>query len=125
MNIEDKEGLYARFHCVIRPKGLLVFQELMSGPNQPLVFPVMWSRDGSMNFLRKPEQLRATIEAAGFQVRKWEDVTKEKTPKTPRPVHSVQRLVMGDDLLAKIRVADKRNDDENRLVMCHAVFERI
>lgn len=125
MNIEDKERLYTEFHRVTRPNGLFATQEPISGPNQPLIFPVMWSRDGSNNFLRNPQQMRATIEAAGFQVRIWDDVTHEKTPKTPRPRYNIQKLVMGDDLLAKIRRADKRNDEENRLLMYQAVFERI
>ena len=32
MNIEDKAGLYAGFHRVLRPGGLLVMQEPMAGP---------------------------------------------------------------------------------------------
>jgi len=125
MNIENKERLYAGFHRVIRPNGLLATQEPMSGPNHPPIFPVMWSRDGANHFVRTPEQMQVTIEAAGFQVRKWEDVTNEKTPKVPRPLSSIQQIVMGDDLLAKIRVADKRNDEEKRLTMFQAVFERM
>ena len=126
MNIADKESLYAGFHRLIRPKGLLVFQELMSGPNQPPVFPVMWSRDGSNNFLRKPEQMRGMIEASGFRLLQWDDVTNEKDPPgTIRPTQSIQKLVMGEELLAEIRKADKHNDEEQRLVMVQAVFERI
>jgi sarcosine/dimethylglycine N-methyltransferase len=126
MNIADKESLYAGFKRVIRPNGLLVIQEPMSGPNHPPVLPVMWSRDGSNNFLRKPEQMQAVIEAAGFHLLKWEDVTNEKDPSnTVRPAQSIQKLVMGEELLAQIRQADQRNDAEQRLVMVQAVFERL
>jgi hypothetical protein len=126
MNIADKERLYAGFHRVIRPNGLLVIQEPMSGPNQPPVFPVMWSRDGSNNFLRKPEQMRGMIEASGFRLLKWDDVTHEKDASAAvRSNHSIQKLVMGAELLAEIRIADKHNDEEQRLVMVQAVFERI
>jgi SAM-dependent methyltransferase len=125
MNIADKEKLYAGFKRIIRPRGLLVIQEPMSGPNQPPVFPVMWSRDGVNHFVRKPEQMRGMIEAAGFRLLKWDDVTNEKDPpNTIRPKYSIQQLVMGDDLLAEIRIADKHNDEENRLIMVQAVFER-
>ena len=125
MNIADKESLYAGFHRLIRPNGLLVFQEPMSGPNQPLAFPVMWSRDGSNHFVRKPEQMRGMIEASGFHLLKWDDVTNEKDPpNTIRPKYSIQKLVMGEELLAEIRIADKHNDEEQRLVMVQAVFER-
>jgi len=126
MNIEDKERLYAGFHRVIRSAGLLVTQEPMSGPNPPPHFPVMWSRDGTNHFLRTPEQMRATIEASGFRLLQWDDVTDEKDPPdTPRPKDSIQTLVMGDELLAAIMRAGKRNDDEKRLMMTQAVFERV
>lgn len=86
----------------------------------------MWSRDGSNNFLRKPEQLRAAIEAAGFHLIQWDDVTDEKdVPAAVRPTHTIQKLVMGEALLAEIRLANQRNDAEQRLVMVQAVFERI
>ena len=126
MNIADKESLYAGFKRVIRPNGLLVIQEPMSGPNQPLVFPVMWSRKGANNFLRKPEQMRGLIEASGFQTVKWEDVTDEKDPPAAiHPTYTIQKLVMGEELLANIRFADRRNDAEKRLVIIQAVFERM
>jgi hypothetical protein len=60
----------------------------------------MWSRDGANHFVRTPEQMQATISAAGFRVRQWDDVTNERTPTTSQPTHSIQQLVMGDELLA-------------------------
>src|SRR2546425_680760 len=77
MNIADKERLYAGFARVLRPGALLAIQEPMAGPVQPVVFPVMWARDASASFLRAPDAMRALIEAAGFQVRAWDDVTDE------------------------------------------------
>ena len=57
---------------------------------------------------------------------KWDDVTDEKDPPgTVRLMHNIQKLVMGAELLAEIRNADKHNDTEKRLVMVQAVFERI
>src|SRR5437867_2403949 len=74
MNIADKERLYAGFARVLRLGGLLALQEPMAGPVQPVVFPVMWARDAAASFLRAPGEMRAVIEAAGFQVRAWDDV---------------------------------------------------
>ena len=125
MNIADKERLYAGFHRLIRPNGLLVIQEPVSGPNQPAIFPTMWSRDGSNHYVRKPEQLQATIEAAGFQLIHWDDVTHVKDTSSVRPTHSIQKLVMGEELLAEITRASKRNEDEERMGMVQAVFRRI
>jgi SAM-dependent methyltransferase len=125
MNIADKERLYAGFHRVLRPGGLLVTQEPMAGPVQPVIFPVMWARDGASSFLRTPEEMRRVIEAAGFRTLKWDDVTLERTPSdSARPAYSIQQLVMGEDLLAEIASAGRRNQEERRLVMAQAVFER-
>jgi SAM-dependent methyltransferase len=124
MNIADKEQLYAGFHRVLRPGGLLVLQEPMAGPVQPLIFPVMWAHDATTNFLRTPAEMRALIEATGFRARAWEDVTAETTrTSAATPPYSIQRLVMGDTLDAIMR-AGKRNRDEHRMVMIQAVFER-
>lgn len=126
MNIMDKKRLYAEMQRVIRPNRLLVTQEPVAGPNQPLIFPVMWSRDGTGNFLCAPEELRVLIEATGFQTLTWDDVTREKSaaPGTTN-MNTIQSLVMGADLLAEIRKADKRNDEEERIGMIQAVFRRI
>jgi SAM-dependent methyltransferase len=126
MNIADKERLYAGFARVLRPGGLLVLQEPMAGPVQPIVFPVMWARDASASFLRAPDAMRAVIEAAGFRVRAWEDVTAEVVgpgSATAIPAHSVQRIIMGEALDAIVR-AGQQNREERRIVMTQAVLER-
>jgi len=126
MNIADKEGLYAGFHRVLRPDGLLAIQEPMAGPNQPPVFPVMWSRDGSNHFLRTPDQMRTVIETAGFRLLQWDEVTHVKDPgNAVKSKHSIQNLVMGSDLLGDITRAGEKNEKGNRLVMFQAVFERL
>lgn len=127
MNIADKERLYAGFHRVLRPGGLLALQEPMAGPRAPLLYPVMWAREASASFLRRPADMRAVIEGAGFRVRAWDDVTAETAGPTigaAIPPHSIQRLVMGDAIDEIIR-AGHRNREEERLVSIQAVFERV
>lgn len=126
MNIADKEALYAGFHRVLRPGGLLALQEPMAGPTQPVVYPVMWARDASTSFLRSPDEMRAVIEGAGFRARAWEDMTAETAGPASGaavPPHSIQRLVMGDAIDAII-AAGHRNRAEGRVVSIQAVFER-
>jgi SAM-dependent methyltransferase len=125
MNIEDKAGLYTGFARVLSPGGLLAIQEPMAGPVQPVVFPVMWARDARSSFLLPPAEMRALIEAAGFRVRAWEDVTRETAPSAGLtvPAHSIQRLVMGAALEA-ILEAGHRNREEGRIVSVQAVLER-
>jgi len=70
--------------------------------------------------------MQAMIEAAGFDVLKWDDVTSLKEESAgPRPVQTIQKLVMGKALLAKIMHVGQLNDAEKRLIMIQAVFERI
>ena len=126
MNIADKERLYAGFARVLRPGGLLVIQEPMAGPVQPVVFPLMWARDATASFLRAPATMRTLIEAAGFQVRAWDDVTAELAgpgSSAAIPAHSIQRIIMADALDAIVR-AGHRNREERRIVMTQAVLER-
>ncbi len=126
MNIADKERLYRGFHRVLRPGGRLALQEPMAGPTQPVLYPVMWSRDGSGCHLRTPEAMRATIEGAGFRVLEWQDVTAEIAgPSTGAavPLHSIPRLVMGD-AVDTISATGQRNRDERRVVSIQAVCER-
>jgi ubiquinone/menaquinone biosynthesis C-methylase UbiE len=126
MNIADKERLYAGFHRVLRPSGVLAFQEPMAGPGGPPIFPTMWARDASQSFLRSPDAMRALIEAAGFRVRTWDDVTADTSVATPPaalPAYAISKLVMGDALPA-IMAAGQRSRDERRVLMIHAVCDR-
>ena len=126
MNIAAKERLYAGFARLLPRGGLLAIQEPMAGPTQPLIFPLMWARDITTSFLRPPAEMRALIEAAGFRVRAWVDVTAELAgPSTGAavPAHSIARIVMGD-AIDDITPAGQRNRDEGRIVNIQAVFER-
>ncbi len=125
MNIQNKEALYQGIHRVLAPGGTLVFQEIMAGPVQPPIFPVMWAHEANTNFLRTPSEMRSVIESVGFRPRVWQDVTAETaTPSAPDQAQSIQSIIMGDNLPA-IRLAGKRNDDEGRLLRVRAVFERL
>ena len=58
MNIADKERLYAGFARVLRPGGLLAFQEPMAGPVQPPIFPVMWAPDATTSIASRESATR-------------------------------------------------------------------
>jgi SAM-dependent methyltransferase len=126
MNIADKERLYAGIHRVLRRGGLLATQEPMAGPGGPIIYPVMWARDERASFLRPPAAMRALLEATGFRVRAWDDVTAETAgPVDPAaiPAYAAPRLIMGAGLDEIIRVGH-RNRQEGRLLSIQAVLER-
>jgi len=125
MNIADKEALYAGFARALRSGATLAIQEPMAGPVQPPAFPLMWARDASASFLRTPDEMRSVVEAAGFRVERWDDVSAEVAgPSVAAPAHSIQRIVMGDALEAIAR-SGERNREEKRIVMVQAVLRRM
>ena len=125
MNLPDKERLYAGFARALRGGGVLAIQEPMAGPVQPPVYPLMWAREDSASFLRTPDEMRSVVEAAGFRVASWDDVSVEVAgPSVAAPAHSIQRIVMGDALEA-IAQSGQRNREEKRIVMVQAVLERL
>ena len=126
MNIADKPTLIAGFHRVLRPGGTFAFQEPMAGSNGPMYFPVMWADDPSTSFLRTPTDMLDLITQAGFRRGSWDDVTESTTaPSTPPPPHAAQRIIMGEDRLAVIVDAARKNLDEGRVVTVHGVFTKI
>ncbi|MGE3357673.1 MAG: methyltransferase domain-containing protein [Acidimicrobiia bacterium] len=126
MNIADKASLYRGFRRVLRPGGVLAFQEPMAGDVSPPHFPVMWADDESMHHVWPPEQVRALLQELGFVERVWEYATESTSSGNapPPPPHAVQRLIMGDEKLAAIAAANRRNLEEGRSCTVHAVFVR-
>jgi len=115
----------SRARCALG--GVLAIQEPMAGPVQPVIFPVMWARDASSSFLRTPAAMRAAMEAAGFRVRVWDDVTAETAgPGTADeiPPYFASRIIMGDALDAIVR-AGHRNREEARIVSIQAILDRV
>lgn len=77
MNIADKAGLYAEARRVLKPGGRLAFFDIMAGPEQPLHFPVPWADTPDLSFLVPPDDVRALVEAAGFEVDLWLDLSED------------------------------------------------
>ena len=125
MNIADKRSLYAGFRRVLRPGGVLCFQEPMAGKLQPLHFPVMWAEDASMSHLAQPDEVRDILEALGFEVRSWEPVGDVgATSPASQPPHAVQQIVMGTQRAAAVAAAGRANLLEGRMVSLHATLIR-
>lgn len=77
MNIADKAGVYAEVRRVLRPGGLFGIYDVCAGPDGDPFFPVPWAPDGSTSFLAAPEEVRALLEDAGFEILSWRDRTVE------------------------------------------------
>jgi SAM-dependent methyltransferase len=121
MNLPDKASFIREAYRVLRRGGRLAVQDVMAGPVQPILFPVPWAHDASMNFLRSEPDTRAMVEAAGFRVVTWE----VNPPTTPRdgvnPGSKAAELVRHMDVG---RLVGTRNTDEGRIVQAWYVADK-
>lgn len=77
MNVADKARLYDEARRVLRPQGRLAIWDVTAGVPGELAFPLPWADQPELSHLASSEQLRDTIESAGFTVTHWSDMTKE------------------------------------------------
>ena len=124
MNIEDKSRLFRELYRMLAPGGRIAFQEVMAGPIQPIHFPVPWADRPEVSFLATPDVYRGAIEAAGFEVSLWEDITSWAGSLEPRPGPPGLGLeVWVDDLPTKLD-ALARNTEERRQLLWRVVCAR-
>lgn len=77
MNIADKDGLYREMRRVLVRGGQLALWDITtSGAGEP-DYPLPWADSPGFGHLVTPAALRATIEATGFAVERWDDGTDE------------------------------------------------
>jgi MPBQ/MSBQ methyltransferase len=129
MNIEDKERLYQEIRRVLRPGGRLALHEIMAGPAAPIHFPVPWAKDGSISFLRAPEEVRAVLRATGFEEVAWVDVTapslswlRERLAALPRVRPPLGPHLLLGDLAPAMFQNVARNLEEDRIRVFQCVF---
>src|SRR5262249_48574815 len=75
MNISDKRGVFREAFRVLRPGGLLALSLVGSGLAGKPRYPLPWATTPGISFLVTPDELRAHLLAAGFQVVLLHDTT--------------------------------------------------
>jgi hypothetical protein len=132
MNIADKHAFYREIARATRPKGMLLFHDIINGKGGPLHYPVPWAEESSISFLAAPEEVRTTLENLGFVIHDWVDksepslqwiVTAIEKTKVSGPPPIGTHLLMGDTARKKLENAI-RNLREGRFVVYQARAEK-
>lgn len=133
MNIENKLRLYQEVNRVLAIGGRLVFQEVLRGPQSPLLLPVPWAREAGLSFLQPPDAIRDLLAKAGFREMIWHDATAQyideyrkiatqtADPEGPPPLGI--HLILGPDA-GQMRSNVVRNLEEQRILVIQGVLKK-
>src|SRR5439155_23666116 len=105
MNIADKKQFYREAFHALRPGGRLALSNLCAGPAGEPYFPAPGATTCETSFLASPDELRADLIAAGFEIAEFRDITeamrevqrrtRERLDKVDMPKVAVD-IIMGE-----------------------------
>jgi sarcosine/dimethylglycine N-methyltransferase len=122
MNIADKAQFYGEAFRVLKPGGRLALANLCAGPGGEPYFPAPWATTRDASFLETPEEMKANLIAAGFEIVAFRDVTpeildalrryRERSDRGTAPRIAVD-ILMGERA-AEMRINSTRTLEEGR-----------
>lgn len=68
MNVEDRAGFYAEVARVLKQRTSFCIFDVMAGDGGEPNYPVPWAETEATSFLRTPDETRALLEDAGFEI---------------------------------------------------------
>jgi sarcosine/dimethylglycine N-methyltransferase len=119
MNIEDKRQFYREAFRALKPGGRLALSNLCRGGEGAFRYPVPWAETPATSFLVTPDEMRAQLTDAGFDIVVFHDTTAETLPATIRNRERLEReglaplgthLIVGERLL-EMQLNSARNQE--------------
>jgi sarcosine/dimethylglycine N-methyltransferase len=89
MNISDKRQFYREAFRALKPGGALALSNLCRGNSGEFRYPVPWAETAATSFLATPDEMRADLTGAGFEIVSFQDTTEATLPAT---IHNRERL---------------------------------
>lgn len=132
MNIGDKWRFYAEAFRVLRLGGVFVFSHYGAGPNGEPDYPLPWAAGPGTSFLSTPEETRAEVLSAGFELVLFRDKTQEVLPDLRENRHRLEggglpplglQTLMGERI-RELQINVARSAEEGRLTIIQAVARK-
>jgi SAM-dependent methyltransferase len=127
MNIADRDRFYAEVRRVMKRGGRYAFSDVVSGPGGLPYFPVPWARSTAISFLLTAEATRHKLEAAGFRLQVFEDLTADALVRAQArlkvsgaPMALGLHIVLGQDAPTMLKNM-ARNYEERRIGLVQGV----
>lgn len=77
MNIPAKDKLYGQTRRVLKPGGIFAVYDILQGEGGDALFPAPWARNPSISYLATPDEMKALLSGAGFNILDVHDSTDE------------------------------------------------
>ncbi|HML10085.1 MAG TPA: class I SAM-dependent methyltransferase [Stellaceae bacterium] len=119
MNIEDKGQFYREAFRALKPGGVLALSNLCRGKDGKFRYPVPWAETAATSFLATPDEMRAQLVNAGFEITVFNDTTAGTMQATIRNRERLERegpgtlgthLILGERLV-EMQINSARNQE--------------
>ena len=132
MNIADKRRFYREAFRALRPGGRLALSNLCAGANGGPYYPVPWATTAETSFLASPDEMRADLVAAGFEIAHFEDTTASTVEMQRRARQRIEggevlriavQIIMGERS-REMQINTARNVEEGRVATIEALVRK-